>query len=110
MGRALATTVILVDENGQPVVFNAGDEPAKKWADQIDNPKAWAGKAKKSDEDDDAADTEGDDVEDDDTEDQDGAPAKSAKVADWQAYAESKGIELDDTATKKDYQDAVAAL
>jgi hypothetical protein len=120
MSRELATTVILVDETGQPKVFNEGDTPTKKWADQIDNPKAWRDSdgeaAEVVDEepeddvdDDDDSDTSDEDEQGDDS-DEEKAPAKSAKVEVWKEYAESKGIELADDATKKDYQDAVAAL
>lgn len=134
MGRVLATTVILVDEKGQPKVFNEGDEPSKKWADQIDNPKAWKS-SKKADKaadddvpDDDDDDTSADDADqsddsdtgddtaddsagnDSDDSDEEPAPAKNAKTAVWKAYAESKGIELADDASRQDYQDAVAAL
>lgn len=117
MGKALATTVILVDENGQPKVFNAGDVPAKKYADQIDNPKAWA----EVDGDEPQADPEPEEVDDDpapdadpDPEDEDDdvapPPAKNAAKDVWVEYAQSRGIELGDDASKKDYQDAVDAL
>lgn len=42
MSRVLASTVVLVGKDGQPVVLLAGTVPTKRQAAEITNPHAWA--------------------------------------------------------------------
>lgn len=130
MARELAQTVVLWDDEKQkPVVLMAGSTPTKEQAEQIDNPKAWDADyesprnssayvnepevVEAPAEDEPEPEEEPAEVPAEDegaAEDEVGPPAKSANKDEWVAYAASKGIELEDAATKADYQDAVAAL
>lgn len=125
MGKVLGTTVVLTDEvTGAPIVLDPGTKRGAKHTDRIDNPKVWVDSDKLDDEEaaDEAADEVAEQVVDGDEADQDEEqeddveddatkpPAKNAKVEVWAEYAASRGVELGDDATKKDYQDAVAEL
>lgn len=132
--KVLTTTVILVDVNGQPVTFLKGDVPEKEYADQIGD-HAWgyldasgnvvedaADAADPADEpededdlgpDDDETEDEAPDTGDEGSDDDVPEPPRSGKGSGkgaWAEFAASKGIELGDDATAKDYQDAVDAL
>lgn len=115
MARELVTTVVLVDENGVPVIFNAGDTPEKKYADQITNPKAWGEAVKADDEaadesEEEAVSEEAAPAQDDDDDSEPPRSGKGSGKQAWADYAATKGIELEDGASAQDYQDAVDAL
>lgn len=121
MGKVLGTTVVLTDEKtGAPIILDPGTKRGAKHTDRIDNPKVWVDSDELEAEAaaDEAADevaeqvVGGDEPEEVDEDDADEVkpPAKSASKEDWVEYAGTVGVELDESATKKDYQDAVAAL
>jgi len=88
---ALAVNVIVLDEDGTPVVLTAGSEVPKWAADQL-GAHCFGG----------VADDEGDSA--------DGEPPKagpgSGKAA-WAAYAESVGVDVEEDATREDIIAAV---